>query len=435
MSINAGPLRDVVRSQLGHPCWFALRTVTFMLSLAVPALVLVVPSGGSAPYHVLAVIGLMTAVFGRPKALRQLHSVEKLSIVGYATFAVGVIVSVAETGFSYSAARELDVMLRPLWAIPILLLFLRLRMDAGLLWWGAAIGSVVAGCTAVYDLVVSDVARAEGGTSALTFGNTALLMGTIALIGYRYFTSLGRVFNVIPYLAFLAGIIASFLSGSRGGWLALPLLIGLVLYNLWRSGYRRQCGVVASVVVLVTVFMVIVPRFGVVERAELAFVQFNQYFDESQEFSPTSVSIRLELWGAAKDLFLEAPVFGGGIGYSFNEHLKEEVEAGNLHSELAKQAMPHNVFLDTLAFQGFMGIAALLTLWGCIGNVFIHALRSSDPTIYALGAAGVGLLGSYVIYGLTESVMGYGPPLVVFSFYSVLIVHLIGEERQRNRSI
>lgn len=432
MNMNGAPLREGVRSQLRDPHWFGLRTVTFMLSMAVPALVLVVPSGGSVPYHILAVIGLITAAFGRPKMFRQLHSVEQLSIVGYATFSVGVIVSVAETGFSYSAARELDVMLRPLWAIPILFLFLRLRMDAGLLWWGAAIGSVVPGCTAVYDSVVSDVARAEGGTSAITFGNTALLMGAIALIGYRYFSSLGRVFSVIPYLAFLAGIITSFLSGSRGGWIALPLLIGLVLYNLWRTGYRRQSGVVAWVVVLVTAFMVTVPRFGVVERAELAFVQFDQYFDAPQEFSPTSVSIRLELWGAAKDLFLEAPVFGGGIGYSFNDHLKEEVEAGNLHPALAKQTMPHNVFLDTLAFQGVIGIAALLTLWGCLGNVFIHALRSSDPAIYALGAAGVGLLGSYVIYGITDSVMGYGPPLVVFSFYSVLIVHLIGEERQRN---
>jgi O-antigen ligase len=94
--------------------------------------------------------------------------------------------------------------------------------------------------------------------------------------------------------------------------------------------------------------------------------------------------------------------------------------------------MPHNVFLDTLAMQGLVGLAGLLGIWGALSVVFIKAVKEQDTDIRILGMAGLVLMVGYFMFGLTDSVMGYGPPLVFFSLYSALIVYRISEARLRS---
>lgn len=177
--------------------------------------------------------------------------------------------------------------------------------------------------------------------------------------------------------------------------------------------------------------MLALPQTGVTDRVEIAVTEFNQYIEDPVEHGDTSVGVRLELWRAAWNMFLEQPVFGGGIGYSFNAFLREGVALGNYHPTVMRQTMPHNVFLDTLALQALVGLAGLLVIWGSLSVVFVKAVREQETELRMLGAAGLTLLLSYFFFGLTDSVMGYGPPLVFFSLYSALMVYLIVEARQK----
>ena len=142
-----------------------------------------------------------------------------------------------------------------------------------------------------------------------------------------------------------------------------------------------------------------------------------------------SVGQRLELWRAAWSMFLEQPVFGGGMGRSFNRFLREGVAAGEFHPATAVQTMPHNVVLDVLALRGLVGLIGVIALWGALAQVFLTAARQPEMEARALGTAGLALLLGYAVFGLTDSVVDYGPPLVFFCLYSALLVHLIGQAR------
>lgn len=415
--------------------WWLNVTVSIIL-IVFPTLILLVSSGGSAPYHIAAIIGLVCLAMRRPTLPRGPGADEGLAFLGYAAFTAAVLISLVETGFSRDAVRELDVLLRPLWAIPIVYLMIRVRTAESLLWFGVALGAIVVGLSALYEYFIADhFGRAEGGTSAITFGNTALLMGTISAVGIPYFRKFGNLYLIIPVLALMLGLIASLLSGSRGGWLALPALIVLLLWHLRRVGYSKVSLITAVVMALGIGSALALPQTGVTDRIEAAVMQFNQYVDDPVEHGNTSVGIRLELWRAAWNMFLEQPVFGGGIGKSFNAFLQDEVALGNYHPVVVVQTMPHNVFLDTLALQGLVGLAGLVGIWGALGIVFVKAVRERETEIRMLGTAGLALLVSYGLFGLTDSVMGYGPPLVFFSLYSALIVYLIVEARQKLRGV
>lgn len=409
-----------------------LNAIVWVILIAFPTLILLVSSGGSAPYHIAAVIGLVCLAIRRPRMPRALGADERLACFGFAAFTAAVLISLVETGFRRDAVRELDVLLRPLWAIPILYLFIRVRIAEALLWFGVALGAMVVGLSALYEyLVVDHYIRADGATSAVTFGNTALLMGTISAVGVPYFRKFGRPYLIIPVLALMLGLLASLLSGTRGGWVALPALILLLLWHFRRVGYTRASLVTAIILAIGIGSVLVLPKTGVTDRVGLAVTEFNQYIEAPMEHGDTSVGVRLALWHASWNMFLEQPVFGGGIGHSFNTYLREEVALGNYHPTLVRQTMPHNVFLDTLALQGLVGLTGLLGIWGALGVVFVKAAREGETELRTLGTAGLSLMISYFLFGLTDSVMGYGPPLVFFSLYSAFIVYLIVEARQK----
>lgn len=404
--------------------------VTFLLLLALPVLILLIPRGGSVPYHLLALVGIIALLLRWPGAPRRLAGEERLAILGFAAFTITVLLSVAETGASREAVRDLDVLLRPLWAIPIIYLFVRVRPPEGMLWFGLSLGAVVAGLNALYEVITAaEYVRAEGGTSAVTYGNTALAMGVMAAAGLPYFRRLGRAWMIVPAAALLLGLVGSFLAGSRGGWLAIPVLALLLLWHYWQPGYRRLA--IASVLTVATIvsLALLLPQTGVKNRIDQAVTQVQLYGQDPAVHGDTSVGLRLEMWRAAWSLFLERPLFGGGMGHSFNRFLREGVAEGKFHPATTGQTMPHNVVLDLLALRGLVGFTGVIVLWWALGRVFLTAARDPEMEIRALGTAGLALLLGYAVFGLTDSVMDYGPPLVFFCLYSALIAHFIGRTR------
>ena len=171
------------------------------------------------------------------------------------------------------------------------------------------------------------------------------------------------------------------------------------------------------------------PQSGVMSRVDTAVSEVEMYVQGSAVLADSPVGQRLELWRAAWDMFLQRPLLGGGIGHTFRDFLREGIAAGNYDPAIAVHTMPHNVLLDVLALRGLVGLAGVLILWLALGTVFFKAASEASARLRTLGMAGLALLVSYAFFGLTDSVMDYGPPLVFFCFYSAVIVHLIARAR------
>lgn len=410
---------------------YLLSIFTAIVLLSFPVLLLHVRHGGSSPYHLLALVAIISAALRFPIAPRTLQAEERLAIVGFGIFTLTIFISLVDTGFSREAIRELDVLLRPMWAIPIVFFFIRVRPSEGLFWFGTTAGATAAGINSLWEWLGAErYGRVDGATSAITYGNTALLMGFVSLLAIPYIRNkFGRKYTFLPFVAFLLGLIASFLSGSRGGWIALPVLTALLAWGLWRQRYQRTvvAGVLSLIVTTALVFSV--PQSGVKDRVDKAVAEVELYLQNPMMHGGTSVGQRFEMWRAAWHMFKQEPLLGGGIGRSYHRFLQEGVVAGEYHPEVARQTLPHNAVLAALSLRGLVGLAGLLTLWLMLAYVFQKAAREQDRRISALGIAGLVLITSYMVFGLTDSVMDYGPPLVFFSLNSALIVYLIAQAR------
>src|SRR5699024_2829187 len=101
------------------------------------------------------------------------------------------------------------------------------------LWLGLGIGAIAACIWSGYQKFFLDIQRAGGYTNAIQYGNLAMLMGVwcVAGLGWAHTQTHCRRWQLLLVVGALCGVLASLLSGSRGGWIGLPV----VLWVLYRA--------------------------------------------------------------------------------------------------------------------------------------------------------------------------------------------------------
>jgi O-antigen ligase len=145
----------------------------------------------------------------------------------------------------------------------------------------------------------------------------------------------------------LACIVGTVFSLSRGGIIALVVMLTL-LYWRTTSGGIRTVGIVV---------LVIIGSLGIVYQ--FAAREENQLGHYTAEDAKTS---RYELWRAARRIIEKRPILGVGSG-RFREHAAEYAELS--HNNIGK--VTHNTYLEVATGSGLLGFTSfLMILWGII---------------------------------------------------------------------
>lgn len=115
--------------------------------------------------------------------------------------------------------------LRWLLAIPVYIAIRRSRLSYGMLGWIFAVSAGLAAAVAFIQVATGAI-RPVGVTGvAIVFGNLALLSGVLGCSILWTQHSRRQSLNYLGgAVALMGGLFASFLSGARGGWVALPVL-------------------------------------------------------------------------------------------------------------------------------------------------------------------------------------------------------------------
>lgn len=113
----------------------------------------------------------------------------------------------------------------------------------------------------------------------------------------------------------------------------------------------------------------------------------------------TSGDPRGELWHFAVRQIAEHPWIGAGLGKLSSRHdfITQFGDPMLLHS--------HNMFLNRALETGLPGLLAFLLLLGQVALAFRRVARSADPSIAAIGAAGLALVVGVVVKNLTDDFM------------------------------
>ncbi len=307
--------------------------------------------------------------------------------------------------------------------------------------YAIAIGCVTSAALAVVQFPV--IGRAEGFTNAIRFGNIAMLMGMFCWI-----LSLARNFSKIEkfilWVSGSAGVFASVLSLSRGGWLILFVLPFIFLF------YARDKAVKKKIMMLIVVLWIsLVAVFSFVplakERIAQAETQITGYFEHRDEFAPTSVGARLEQWRLSWRLGWDKPLTGWGLS-GIKQGRALYLEKGEAHPSIVGISHTHNEFLEMWASRGIIGVLALCAFYLIPIMIFwpkkntLREFSDNNKNLYvSLSLIGVMLPVSYFIFGLTDVFfnLAIGHNFYIFSMVFVMasIQWLKKNDEQYSRAI
>lgn len=369
----------------------------------VGALALVLPSGYSIGFYGIVLVSLVLWFNYRdalwPRDARYLFA----PMLAYALVHLGLALH------EKPAWRELNdylcFMLLPfgVWGLR------KFKPKATWFWLGLAVGAVGAALLSGYQAYALGL-RAGGHTHPIQFGNIALLFGVLcmvpALVSWRW-----SLFNGAMVLGAIAGVVASVFSQTRGGWLAVVLILSWVLAQA-TSGWPRskRWGVIALVVVALVV-PALQPNGIVQQRVGEAVAEFNAFFEADQQ--DTSVGSRLAMWRVAWQSMGGMPWMGHG-NQGWVEVRDAAIAKGTLSGFSAGASHLHNEYLNVAFKRGLIGLAFYLAMFVIPMLYFFKPyLHHASAEVRALAMAGMVVPMMFMDFALTQSFLTHNSGRVV----------------------
>lgn len=298
----------------------------------------------------------------------------------------------------------------PLWSVLAALLLLAWRQAPprpGFWWWGVAFGALLAGVIAAYEHWWLGRLRVGNGINAIPFGNLALLFGSLSLAGLVSLSSARNGLRLALALAAVGGLLASVLSGTRGGWVVFPVLAFIVLlaFHATRPRWGRFRGsMVGLVAVLVAILlaMSLMPGAPVKGRLAEGATNLKEYAGGD---AGSSLGLRLDMWSAGWQLIKLRPGLGWGEG-RLEAQRDVWVEQGRFHQGISLYDQLHSDLVDTFARRGVPGLMSLMALYGVPLWLFWRYRRRGDyEETRALALCGVLIVVGFIGFGLSQSML------------------------------
>ena len=404
------------------------KILTFLagcLVFSVPALALVTPHGASGPIVVL----LMLALASLPllKSGGRLQRAEKILLLIFFAYFAWVLLSWASTGFVDEGVKYTGRAARFALIIPVYLLLRRLRIQPDWLFYGVLTGAIGAGLWAVLDYAYhfdySHGGRASGATHPILFGDLALVMGFVSLCFWSVYQAKWQ--RLLILAAFIMGLIASLLSASRGGWIALPVLSLFLLWQSWHRFRRYQKILIVFIMIVVPMVAYLVPQTGVQYRLQQAQQDIARF--EKGDSLYNSLGERFAMWEAAWLIFQENPITGTGVG-RFIEQAHQVRDAGLTPPFQDDHYHAHNEYITVAAQTGLIGLVMLLLIFVYPAYVFFSHLHDGSALKCSASLAGVVLIIGYMHFALSEAIFHRSLPVLFYAFFVAMLFIVLHQD-------
>ena len=311
--------------------------------------------------------------------------------------------------------RELDRPSRFLLAIPVLIMLLKLNGPKNVLLTGVVIGAIFAFLVALYERFILGLPRAMGAEHPIMFGDTSILLGFISAVAALYFFAKRQYYLLaLAILGFIAGSLGSILSGSRGGWVGIPIIL---VFMLWHSrdllGKRVVLGVF-GVCLVGALTVLAIPQLGVSKKIEQTVQSVQLYLDGEPN---TSLGLRFEMWKASLYMFESSPVFGVGE-YGAKEFKQRLANEGVISEQAVVFDHAHNEYLNALSLTGIIGFLALMAVYLVPLRLFLRKMREykNNWNVKAYAMAGALVPMSYMDFALSQSMFSHNIGVMMYVF-------------------
>jgi O-antigen ligase len=344
-------------------------------------------------FSALVIIGLISLKRDRKPLYKEERVLLFLFFVAFLIFITSSMVN----GWEREAIKALGKEVIFLLFIPLYVLVRRFEDSGKWLLRGVIAGAIVLGLQSGYELEFLNSARGEGVYSPIIFGSFAVLY-TFLIVGTLRFGSRRAIYWLIILLSIGMALYAAAYAGSRGAYVAIPvLLVTLVFvrYRNWRGGVILGAGLAIIVGAYLSVSFV-------TNRVDQAVKNSTSYFHESGNVNSaargSSAGVRFEMWKTAYLIYMDHPLFGVGRGH-YKEATKIYVEQGLVNKHVSDHGHPHNMYLDFLASNGIGGFVVVLAMLIYPALIFYRkrALYRDSST------AGLLFIVAYAVFSMFEA--------------------------------
>ena len=317
--------------------------------------------------------------------------------------------------------RELDKPSHLLLFIPVLLLLIRHQITSHVLFWGILFSSAIAGIVAIYDRFVLDAPAAfsprifhiQGGDIAMSLGMFSAVIGIYFLCKRQLFCSF------LCLIATALGMLGSFLSTARGGWIGIPVIVCVILF-IYRQYVPKRFFVFFSLGFFGAIFALsLIPDTKILMRVQQANNEIRHYFQHDN--GSTSVGARFDMWKSAVLMAKEKPLLGWGHQGAV-EQRKLHGEQKIISSYAAGFGHAHNQYLDDLSKRGLVGLVALLGIFLIPLQFFVRQLHQSSLVHRTLATLGIVHVLSVMFYCLSQGFFSHNSGNV-FYFFVVIVLY------------
>ena len=382
------------------------------LLLIYPGLMFAVKGGMNGVFLLLLLLSVLPY---RPRSMQPWDRETTIYLLAMASLPVAIFLS--QSYHHHYSGHPYDASSRFLLGMPVFMMLRRMRFGvAAMVQYGFPIATI-AGC-----LMLKSIADGRYGISTLDlihFGDFALVMGVLSVLSIDWTGRDSLLLRLFKIAGFAAGIYASVVSGSRGGWIAMPVFLMIFIYF-------RMGKVTLRALLFVPLMLVIAGFIAYESSAEIHHRVDNLLGDVTsfQQGNPdTSTGIRMQLFKAAAKAFMEHPVFGVGP-----EGFAKEMDAMQKEGVVTPMAAGlgrgevHNELLSRAAGMGVFGLVAMLAIYLVPANIFHRSMRSSTARTRQSGMLGLVFVTGFMVFGLTAETLNL---TMASAFYGLTIAVLL----------
>jgi len=358
-----------------------------------------------------------------------LNSKEKIFL--YSIVALNIVVLLSSYNGHTIDFSSIDALTRFLFAIPVFFMARRIGINIPIILFGGAIGAILMGGYAYYQVMILGHSQAVGMTDHNYFGQLSLLLSFISLGGVLYYINNSKFKQSFFLLSSLIGLFAILASSSRGVWIALPATIFLFFKFAMPTikMYKKIIGFFVVIFILLasytTNFLNVGQRVDSIANQTVDFFQYDKVYG--------SGGLRLEMWRSSFMLIKDDYGLGAGdLGYS--KGIKQLVLDKKVHPSMANFTVePHNYYLKTTVGQGVIGLLLLSLILIMPIRIFYAGLaRDENSSVKTTSLIGVGIIICYMDFMLSNTTLDVQLMTVFMAF---ILLPLLGNFHYENRKL
>ncbi len=404
-----------------------LRQLTELMMFCVPMSVLWVDHGASISASLLVIISLVGLISYRSIKIDMSRD-EVFLLLLFLMFFLYSVLSLW-SGMEALGVKHIGKHFAFALFIPAYLWMRRVQPKSSVLWSGVIAGAIISTFVVFFSDRLYGDGRVHGALHPILFGDISLVLGFMSYTAKDVFKEKFITFRYLPVIALFSGVIASIMSGSRGAWIALPMLALVLIVAHWREGSAKYKAAIVSIVFILPVLIYFLPVTGVEKRIDAAWSNVDNYISGQQ--IDTSLGIRFESWKAAYYMAEEHPLLGVGLG-NFQQEAKALVQKGMVTKGADRFDHTHNDFFYQLAENGLIGLILLILLFVYPFRLFYKNTFSNDVEIKAFSVAGMCLVVAFVHFSLSETLMIRSSSVSFYGFFVITLLALMNNKLSKN---